>query len=137
MSQNTTICLFLVAMALIGLSLALFRREKPIQAKAVRSLPPVVSPGGLTSDVMGINDNGTPVKITPSDPYIAPKTFEVGLMKTECRTADACHNALVSSPATENKSAVCQPEALYPITGLSPGYSTPCECIFTQFIRSP
>jgi len=87
--------------------------------------------------VQGVDDEGLPVGIRDGDPYIKPKVFEVGLMKTGCHTADACHNALVSSPGTGQSDSVCHPEALYPITGLDPRYGTPGECAYSQYIRSP
>ncbi len=85
---------------------------------------------------VGIDDGGQPVDVYSGDPYIAPKVFEVGLMKTECRTADACHDNLIYSPAKGNEKAVCNPDALYPITGLSPRYGQVKDCAFSQFIRS-
>jgi len=107
--------------------------KRPVSGKTVQ--PPKKFLG------KGIDDEGDPIKVYSNDPYIAPKTFEVGLIKTDCRTADSCHNKLVSRHGSNAKTSLCNPGALYPINGLGPEYSkTDCpksDCAFSQFIRSP
>lgn len=86
-----------------------------------------------------LDEHGKMRDITSSDPYIAPKVFEVGLMHSDCYTADSCRSKLVSSPGSlQGKNALCNPGALYPINGLDPGYgSGPKNCPCTEFVRSP